>query len=139
MAVVLIKAQFRAGPGRAEVSGVILAVMVAAATNARQIPVPVPDKLVESVLCLLDEVTQGLHCYPALGLPLAIGSFFLQTALFLFPLLLGFGSIVGGLTVYAGAFIRAHVLLGPDRVKPFTAYGAFAAGRITHYSPLQTH
>jgi hypothetical protein len=59
MAVVLIKAQFRAGPGRAEVSGVILAVMVASATDARQIPVPVPDKFVESVLRLLDEITQG--------------------------------------------------------------------------------
>lgn len=42
MTVVLIKAQFRAGPGRAKVSGVVLAVMVAAATDARQIPVPVP-------------------------------------------------------------------------------------------------
>jgi hypothetical protein len=36
------------------------------------------------VLRLLNEITYGLHCHPALGLALAIGSFFLQTTLFSF-------------------------------------------------------
>ncbi len=81
VAVVLVEAQFGIGAGRAKVASVILPVMVATATDARQMAIPVPYVLVECLLSLPDEIADWLHRLSAFRLALA--SCFLH-----FPLLL---------------------------------------------------
>ena len=39
------------------VAGMILAIMVAAATDAREVTIPIPDELVKCLLGLTDEMT----------------------------------------------------------------------------------
>lgn len=58
MAIVLVEAQFWVSAGSAEVSCVVLPVMVAVATDAWLMPIPVPDELVERLLCLVAEVSK---------------------------------------------------------------------------------
>lgn len=57
MTVVFIEAKLWVSSGRAEVPGMILAVVVATTTDAWLMPIPVPDKFIEGLLRLVAEVT----------------------------------------------------------------------------------
>lgn len=68
VAVVLVETQLGIGAGRAKVASMILAVMVATATDARQMAIPVPYVLVECLLSLADEIADWLHRLPTFHL-----------------------------------------------------------------------
>ena len=104
MAVILIEAQFRVGPGCAEVPRVILAVMVAIAADAHQMPIPVPDEIIKCLLSLLDEVANRLHSHSAFCLALAFALSCLLLLLFDLQLSGGLSGIVRGFAVGAGTF-----------------------------------
>ena len=105
MTVVFIKPQLRVCAGRAEVTGVILPFMVTPTTDAWQMPVTVADELVKGLLGLLNEVAEWFHCLTTLSQTLTFGLLPLKSALFIFPLLLGFGCVIHSFSMYTGTFI----------------------------------
>jgi len=82
VAVVFIEAQLRIRTGRAEMARMILAVVVATAANARKMAIPVPDVIVEYLLCLANKMTEGFHCLPTSGLALTFRFFLFAAAQF---------------------------------------------------------
>lgn len=118
MTVVFIEAQLRVSAGRSEMTSMILSVVVAATTDARQVTIPVPDELVKRLLSLSDEIAQRLNRLPAFGLAL---TFNLLDSL-LFPLSFCLRSIIRYFSVTAGALKRANELAIASWMEPFFTY-----------------
>ncbi len=116
--IILIEAQFWIGTSRAEVSCVILSVVVPTAADAWQMAIPVPDKLIECLLCLSDKITKGFNRLPTLSLTLTL---YLLGSL-LFPLGFGLRGIIRYFSVTTGTVKRTYELTIASWMEPFFTY-----------------
>ena len=123
--------------GRAEVPGVILPVMAAAAVDARQVAIPEPDEFVERLLGVPDEVIKRFDCLAAFGL--LSPQRFLLFALALLLSTQSLSAILCGLCFGNGssALVAADYLALASRVEPFAAVlvCALTAGFLSHNHP----
>ncbi len=118
MTVVFVESQFRVSAGRSEMTGMILAVVMATAADARQVTIPVPDEFVKRLLSLSDEIAQRLNRLPAFGLALTLN----LLDFLLFPLSFCLRSIIRYFSVATGAFKRADELAVASGMEPFFTY-----------------
>ncbi|VDZ89232.1 Uncharacterised protein [Lelliottia amnigena] len=137
MAVVLVETQLGIGAGCAEVASMILAVMVATATDALKMAIPVPNILVECLLSLADEIADWLHRLSAFRLALA--PCFLHFPLLL--LLLALHGLSQLLSLFfsnrAGAVKRANDLTVTHRMEPLATIfvRTLTTGSLSHAHP----